>query len=137
MRSDLFLCRKTPIPTKRFKLQSDNTKTPPKCSISQRLRTDLGRSVAKTTAIQLVWLNSTQTPKGKIVYQKYLVTSDIGFIPRIWMQNQVQGLKESRITIRLDEDRNPVASFGHGLSYSRQRLVSQTVGLLELVCTIL
>ena len=30
--------------------------TPLKSSITQRLRTDLGRSVGVTTAIQLVWL---------------------------------------------------------------------------------
>ena len=32
------------------------TQTPQKCSIKQRLRADLGRSVGVTTAIQLVWL---------------------------------------------------------------------------------
>ena len=37
--------------------ESDNTKTPPKSSITQRLRTDLGQSVGVTTATQLVWLN--------------------------------------------------------------------------------
>ena len=31
--------------------------TPQKSSITQRLRTDLGRSVGVTTATQLVWLN--------------------------------------------------------------------------------
>ena len=36
---------------------TDNTKTPPKISITQRLRTDLGRSVGVTTAIQLMRLN--------------------------------------------------------------------------------
>ena len=35
----------------------DNTKTQPKSSITQRLRTDLGRSVGVTIAIQLVCLN--------------------------------------------------------------------------------
>ena len=35
----------------------ENTKTPPKTWITQRLRTDLGRSVRVTTVIQLVWLN--------------------------------------------------------------------------------
>ena len=35
----------------------NNTKTPPKTSITQRLQTDLGRSVGVTTVIQLVWLN--------------------------------------------------------------------------------
>ena len=33
---------KTPIPTEQSKKQGDNTKTTPKRSISQRLRTDLG-----------------------------------------------------------------------------------------------
>ena len=36
--------------------QSDNTKTPPKTSITRRLRPDLGRSVGLTTATKLVWL---------------------------------------------------------------------------------
>ena len=35
----------------------DNIKPPPKTSITQRLQTDLGRSVGVTTVIQLVWLN--------------------------------------------------------------------------------
>ena len=39
------------------KKQRDNTQMPPKTSITQRLRTDLGRSVGVTTATQLVWLN--------------------------------------------------------------------------------
>ena len=45
------------IPTEKFKKQNENTKTPPKTSITQRLRTDLGWSIGVTTAIQLVWLN--------------------------------------------------------------------------------
>ena len=48
---------KAPTPTEKSKKQRDNTKTPPKTSITQRLRTDLGRSVGETTATQLVWLN--------------------------------------------------------------------------------
>ena len=36
--------------------KSDNTKMPPKSSIIQLLRTDLGRSVGVTTATQLAWL---------------------------------------------------------------------------------
>ena len=42
---------------KKSKKQRDNTKTPPKTSITQRLRTDLGRSVWVMIATQLVWLN--------------------------------------------------------------------------------
>ena len=48
---------KTPSTTEKSKKQRDNTKTPPKTSITQRLRTDLGRSVGVTIATQLVWLN--------------------------------------------------------------------------------
>ena len=39
------------------KQQSDNTKTPPNCSITQRLRSDIWQSLGVTTAIQLVRLN--------------------------------------------------------------------------------
>ena len=44
-------------PTEKLKKQRDNTKTPPKTSITQRLRTDLGRSVGVTIATQLALLN--------------------------------------------------------------------------------
>ena len=37
--------------------RSDNTKTPQKTSITQRLRTGLGRSVLVAIATELVWLN--------------------------------------------------------------------------------
>ena len=48
---------KAPTPTEKFKTQRDNIKTPPITSITQRLQTDLGRSVKVTIATQLVWLN--------------------------------------------------------------------------------
>ena len=48
---------KAPTPIEKSKNQGDNIKTPPKTSITQRLRTDLGRSVGVTIATQLVWLN--------------------------------------------------------------------------------
>ena len=48
---------KAPTPTEKSKKQRETTKTPPKTSITQRLRTDLGRSVGVTIATQLVWLN--------------------------------------------------------------------------------
>ena len=44
-------------PREKSKKQRDITKTPPKTSITQRLQTDLGRSVWVTTATSLVWLN--------------------------------------------------------------------------------
>ena len=44
-----------PLYQQKIQQPIDNTKTPPKTSITQR--TDLGRSVGVTTAIQLVWLN--------------------------------------------------------------------------------
>ena len=48
---------KAPTPTEKSEKQYDNTKTPRKTSIRQRLRTDLGRSGGLTTATQMVWLN--------------------------------------------------------------------------------
>ena len=48
---------KSPFIDRKSKKQRENTKTPQKTSITQRLRTDLGRSVGVTIAIQLVWLN--------------------------------------------------------------------------------
>ena len=48
---------KSPYTDRKIKKQRDNTKTPPKTSITQRLQTDLGRSVRVTIATQLVWLN--------------------------------------------------------------------------------
>ena len=43
-------------PTENPKTQCENIQTPTKTSITQRLRTDLGRSVGVTIATQLVWL---------------------------------------------------------------------------------
>ena len=48
---------KAPTPTEKPQKQRDNTQTPPKTSITQRLRTDLGRSVKVMIATQLVWFN--------------------------------------------------------------------------------
>ena len=69
---------KAPTPTEMSNGQSDNTKTPQKSSIKQRLRTDLGRSVGVTTATQLVVLtwftglpsNSPQKPCNQKDTQK-------------------------------------------------------------------
>ena len=43
---------KDPTPTGKSKKQRDNSKKPPKTSISQRLQTDLERSVGVTIAAQ-------------------------------------------------------------------------------------
>ena len=45
------------ISTENSEMQRDYTKTPPKLSTSQRLRTDFKRSVIVTTATPLVWFN--------------------------------------------------------------------------------
>ena len=51
---------KAPTPTEKSKKQCDNKiKTPTKTSITQQLRTDLGRSVGVTIATQLVWYYTT------------------------------------------------------------------------------
>ena len=46
-----------PTPTEKANKQRENTKKPPKLSITQRLRTDLGWSVGVTRATPLVLLN--------------------------------------------------------------------------------
>ena len=52
---------KSPFTHRKFQKKKnqkrDNTKKSPKTSITQRLPTDLGRSVVVTTVTQLVWLN--------------------------------------------------------------------------------
>ena len=45
---------RTPTPAEKSKKQRDTQRTTPKTSITQRLRTDLGRSVGVTTATPLV-----------------------------------------------------------------------------------
>ena len=51
----LSLMTKAPTPTEKSKKQRDNTKTPPKTSITQRLRTDLRRSVWVTGVFKPVY----------------------------------------------------------------------------------
>ena len=46
-----------PSLTEKSEKQRDNMKTPPKTSITQRLRTELRRSVGVTAVTPLVWLN--------------------------------------------------------------------------------
>ena len=46
------------MPREMSKGQHDNTKTPPKSSITQRLQTDVGRSDGVTTIIKPVWFSS-------------------------------------------------------------------------------
>ena len=46
-----------PTPRDKSKKQRDNIKTTPKTLITQRMRTDLGRSVGVTAVTPLVWLN--------------------------------------------------------------------------------
>ena len=48
---------KVPEPTEKSKIQRYNTKNATKTSITQRFRTDLGRSVEVTTATPLVCFN--------------------------------------------------------------------------------
>ena len=48
--------------TEMSKGQSDNTNNATKSSITQRLRTDLGRSVGITTVTQLMWLTGLRAP---------------------------------------------------------------------------
>ena len=50
------------VPTLNSKEKNDNTKTHPKYSITQRLRTNFRRSVEVATATQLVWLTGLRAP---------------------------------------------------------------------------
>ena len=62
---------KAPSPAEMSKGQSDNTNNATKSLITQRLRTDLGRSVGVTTATQLVWFTgftSAQWPRPLWVF---------------------------------------------------------------------
>ena len=58
----LSIMTKAPTPAELSKGQNDNTKKSQKSSITQRLRTDLGRSVGVTTATQLVWFTMFTGP---------------------------------------------------------------------------
>ena len=51
---------KAPSPAEMSKGQNDSTNNATKSSISQRLRTDLGRSVGVTSATQLEWFRSAE-----------------------------------------------------------------------------
>ena len=53
---------KAPTSTEMSKGQSDNTNNATNSSITQRLRTDLGRSVGVTTATQLFWFTGFTGP---------------------------------------------------------------------------
>ena len=63
------------------------------------------------------------------VYQKYIkISAKVNYAPPTWKRTQVHGLKESRLTIRGDEDQGLGSSkmFGQVPSYSPNRLVSQS-----------
>ena len=57
---------KDPTQTEKSKKRRDNTKTQPKTSITKWLRTDLGRSVGVTIAIQLVWLEKSKKQRDNL-----------------------------------------------------------------------
>ena len=48
---------KSPYTDRKIQKQRENIKMPSKTSITQSLRTDLGRPVGVTIATQMVWLN--------------------------------------------------------------------------------
>ena len=56
--------------TEKSEKQRDNIETPPKTSITQRLRTDVGRSVGVTAVTQLVWLNWFMSAQPSHLSQK-------------------------------------------------------------------
>ena len=58
---------RAPLPTEMSKKQSDNTKTTPKSSTTQRLRTDLGRSVKPQSDIHCNRSVTSPRPKFKTI----------------------------------------------------------------------
>ena len=65
---------KSPYTNRNVKRAVTTQTTPQKSSITQRLRTDLGRSVGVTTATQLVWLTGLRahlpTPRNSRVIKR-------------------------------------------------------------------
>ena len=57
---------KAPTPTEMSKGKMTTQTTPQKSSITQRLRTDLGRPVGVTMATQLVWLTWLMGPTFRL-----------------------------------------------------------------------
>ena len=55
---------------RKSKKQHDNTNTPPKTSITEVLRTDLGRSVGVKSATPLLWLNRMFYSEGDTTFKK-------------------------------------------------------------------
>ena len=68
-RSDSFPWRK-PLHQQKIQKPTDNTFTPPKTSITQRLRTDPGRPTGAATAIKPVWPNRCTGTKPSHLPQK-------------------------------------------------------------------
>ena len=72
---------KAPTPTEKSIKQRDNTKMPPKTSITQRLRTDLGRTVGGNDSLPTGVVNRfTGSQRDAIVILQLLVTNRrVGF----------------------------------------------------------
>ena len=69
----------------------------------------------------------------KIVYQKYTnASARVGYAPPIWKRAQVKGLKESRPTIRVDEDQGLV-SFKEVYQITMQRMEKYKIVLVYIV----
>ena len=72
----------------------------------------------------------------KTVCQKYIKAFvRVGYAPPVWKRAQVQGLKESRLTIRGHEDQDLVfyEEVGQVPSYSPYRLFSRSAFALETI----
>ena len=64
------------------------------------------RSKIRNRSMCYCYLNTTSLRRNILdIYHNYLLTSvRVGGAPPIWKQAQVQGMKESRLTIRGDGD---------------------------------
>ena len=77
-RSDSVL-RQDPSTNGTLKTKSENTQTPPKCSIRQQLRTDFKRPVGVTTVTQQVWL--TDLVRQLLVHIFFQIVSALQMVP--------------------------------------------------------
>ena len=102
---------KAPTPTENSKTQRDNIKTLPNKSITQRFRTDLGRSVRVTVTTTLVWLNRlksaqpSHSPPKVYIYARYQVLEQTltKMLTKMFTNGRTDGNHQSGIALQSDQ----------------------------------
>ena len=113
--------------------KSDNTKTPPKTSITQLLQNDLGRSVGVTTATQLVRLTGLQVQPSHSLGNIKDIYSDIRIEQAVFRPSASSGRMAEGVPTNIKGTRirnlSPLRRSVQGPSYSPHRFVSQSATL--------